>query len=586
MAFKLRDRILGWSIASTLIIVLAVLVLVDSFFSNTLRATTEESLVSGARLAGELHRTRVDGWIQDVARMATEPTLRASLETADPATIGELLDTAQRNARAQWLAIATPDGDVLARSGPVPVERLAAARRLIEDTRYYDYGDLWVVGDGLVEVGASSIEFGASRLGVLVGGRLLDEERANEVAANTGDRVAFLAGDRLAAADAAVPPGIAGEVASVAWGGGPAGAPVRSDDPMTLGPVRDFGMGGEDYLGTALSLHAADGSRIGSLVVFRSLDAALAPVRRLRFALLAIGIAGLVLGLAMSLALSKSVTRPLDRLLAETVRLGSGNLEEPIRKVHEDEIGLLADGFERMRVSLKDARAELIRRERLSAVGQAASALVHDFAQPVTVISAHTEFLAMGGTEEEKKQEITAIRDGIRRIQAMMREVLEFAKGEVRIEKAPTDVAQMLHDVARQSQPVAQAAKVTLEVEPGYSGDWMLDQQRTTRALGNLVRNAAAAMSATGGNIRLRAVRDDGRLRLEVEDDGPGIPEEIRTSLFEPFVSRGKREGTGLGLAIVKNIAESQGGRVAVDTSRGGTVFMLSFPQDAPEDRA
>ena len=70
MAFKLRDRILSWSIASTLIIVLAVIVLVDSFFRNTIRATTEESLVSGARLAGELHRSRVDAWITDVARIA------------------------------------------------------------------------------------------------------------------------------------------------------------------------------------------------------------------------------------------------------------------------------------------------------------------------------------------------------------------------------------------------------------------------------------------------------------------------------------------------------------------------------------
>ena len=200
MAFKLRDRILSWSIASTLIILLAVLILVDSFFSNTIRATTEESLVSGARLAGELHRSRVDGWITDVARMALEPTLRASLETGDPATIGQILDTARVNARADWLAVATPDGDLLAVSGPVPADRLGAAHQLIQDTRYYDYGDLWVEGDSLVEVGASSIVFGAVRLGILFGGRKVDQARATEVATNTGDDVAFLAQGSLATA--------------------------------------------------------------------------------------------------------------------------------------------------------------------------------------------------------------------------------------------------------------------------------------------------------------------------------------------------------------------------------------------------
>ena len=87
MPLKLRDRILSWSIATTLIIVLAVVLLVDSIFRTTIRQTLEESLGSGARLAGELHRSRVDGWITDVARVALEPTLRASLETGDPNTI-------------------------------------------------------------------------------------------------------------------------------------------------------------------------------------------------------------------------------------------------------------------------------------------------------------------------------------------------------------------------------------------------------------------------------------------------------------------------------------------------------------------
>ena len=373
MAFKLRDRILSWSIASTLIIVLAVLLLVDSFFSNTIRTTTEESLVSGARLAGELHRSRVDGWIDDVARMALEPTLRASLETGDPATIEEILDTDRVNARAEWLAVVTPEGDVLARSGPVPSERISAARQLIEDTRYYDYGDLWAQGDSLVEVGASSVNFGALRLGVLFGGRRVDQSRANEVATNTGDDVAFFAGEKVAAADSSVGTERAQDLARVAWIDEQPGIPLRAGDPMSFAPVRDFEMGNEGYLGTALSLHAADGTRVGSLVVFRSLDAALAPVRQLRLALLGIGIAGLLLGLVMSLALTRSVTSPLDRLLKETVRLGSGNLEEPVPQMSGDEIGQLAEGFDRMRVSLKEARAEVIRRERLAAVGQAAS---------------------------------------------------------------------------------------------------------------------------------------------------------------------------------------------------------------------
>ena len=206
---------------------------------------------------------------------------------------------------------------------------------------------------------------------------------------------------------------------------------------------------------------------VGSLVVFRSLDAALAPVGQLRGYLIMVGLGGTVVALTFSLVLTRSVTRPVGRLLTETERLGAGDLDRPIEPMNDDEIGMLASGFERMRVSLREARAELIRGERLSAVGQAASALVHDFAQPVTLISAHTELLALGeGDEAEQQQEVAGIRDALRRLQGMMREVLEFARGEVRIEATEISVQGLLEAVgaaiprAPQLQPSSSVSPV------------------------------------------------------------------------------------------------------------------------------
>ena len=207
---------------------------------------------------------------------------------------------------------------------------------------------------------------------------------------------------------------------------------------------------------------------VGSLVVFRSLDAALAPVGQLRGYLIMVGLGGTVVALTFSLVLTRSVTRPVGRLLTETERLGAGDLDRPIEPMNDDEIGMLASGFERMRVSLREARAELIRGERLSAVGQAASALVHDFAQPVTLISAHTELLALGeGDEAEQQQEVAGIRDALRRLQGMMREVLEFARGEVRIEATEISVQGLLEAVgaAIPARPAAAA------VQLGISGE-------------------------------------------------------------------------------------------------------------------
>ncbi len=508
MGSKLRDRILTWSIASTLVIVLVVLLLVDSVFQNTIRGRLEENLRSGAGLVGELRRSRVDAWITEVAELALEPTLRASLETGDPATIEEILETVRQNVRAEWLAVASPEGDLLARSGSAPFERISASRFLLDEAIYYDTGDVWYQDGQLFDVGVSSLVFGPLRLGVLLGGRGVDRAVAAELSTLTGQRIAFLAGGELAAGDFLLGPEDVGDLLQTDWTVDPDRA--EPGGMAVAGRIREFSLDDEIFLGEPLALLGARNEVVGSLVVFRSLDAALAPVGQLRGYLIMVGLGGTVVALTFSLVLTRSVTRPVGRLLTETERLGAGDLDRPIEPMNDDEIGMLASGFERMRVSLREARAELIRGERLSAVGQAASALVHDFAQPVTLISAHTELLALGeGDEAEQQQEVAGIRDALRRLQGMMREVLEFARGEVRIEATEISVQGLLEEVVRQNRPVVERVGIEIDVDHGYAGPWMLDDQRTTRALGNLVRNAASAMAekGSGGTIRLRSAR-------------------------------------------------------------------------------
>jgi signal transduction histidine kinase len=116
-----------------------------------------------------------------------------------------------------------------------------------------------------------------------------------------------------------------------------------------------------------------------------------------------------------------------------------------------------------------------------------------------------------------------------------------------------------------------------------------MDSGKISRALLNLIKNAKEALDAS----RTRTVRTEGarivaRIRLdestdqvvfEVEDNGPGIPAAIRATLFEPFVTVGKRHGTGLGLSIVKKIAEQHRGSVDASSNDEGTVFRLAIPR-------
>lgn len=171
------------------------------------------------------------------------------------------------------------------------------------------------------------------------------------------------------------------------------------------------------------------------------------------------------------------------------------------------------------------------------------------------------------------------IRKQLDRLTTIRQEILEFVRGEERIDRRPVGVPQLIDELARTLKPGLQKNGIGLGVEHGYTGLWSMDVSGVSRVLENLVRNAQAAIQSDG-TITIRTAATDGALRVEVEDTGPGIPEEIRGSLFEPFVTQGKKEGTGLGLAIVRNIVERHGGAIHFTSSPAGTVFVLEFAGD------
>ena len=106
-----------------------------------------------------------------------------------------------------------------------------------------------------------------------------------------------------------------------------------------------------------------------------------------------------------------------------------------------------------------------------------------------------------------------------------------------------------------------------------------LDEEQMDRALANLVTNAVAAMPGKGAlTIRTRAVSDGTHVALEVADTGPGIPEEYRAKLFQPFFTR-KQGGTGLGLTIARKVVQDHGGTIEVESELGkGSTFSIVLP--------
>ena len=223
-----------------------------------------------------------------------------------------------------------------------------------------------------------------------------------------------------------------------------------------------------------------------------------------------------------------------------------------------------------------------------SAIGMA-EMLAHEIKNPLAGITGAAQLLSMGLNGEDLELTDLIVSES-RRIVALLDQVEQF--GNV---SAPALQPVNLHDVldrARRSAIVGFAAQMSVIEDYDPSLPLALaDPDQLLQVVLNLLKNAAEAAGEAGGRIILRSYyeqslrvrRDNGTgrslpLQIEIEDDGPGLPEDIADEVFEPFVS-GRENGTGLGLALAAKILSDHGGWISVTSAPGKTVFRLSLPR-------
>jgi len=243
-----------------------------------------------------------------------------------------------------------------------------------------------------------------------------------------------------------------------------------------------------------------------------------------------------------------------------------------------------------MQAMLDDLREQLTESQRLATIGTIAAVIAHEFNNLLTPIVSYSQY-ALQSAESNKpdaeliKKALSKAFQSSTKAGRICTSMLGLARGEssfgqVEVQKL---VEETLLVLARDPQKDGIALRV--QVQPGATvyGDHVQLEQ----VLLNLLINARQAMLGRGGSITIRANRtDDGELRLQVVDTGPGIPEKYLTRIFEPFFTtkgtatrKGETKGTGLGLAICKEIVEHHNGRIEVTSEVGkGTTFSLHLP--------
>ncbi|MEE8525974.1 MAG: HAMP domain-containing sensor histidine kinase, partial [Thermoanaerobaculia bacterium] len=295
----------------------------------------------------------------------------------------------------------------------------------------------------------------------------------------------------------------------------------------------------------------------------------------------------LAVGLVLAGAVADRVSAPLRRLAGAAREVGEGALGTRVPEAASGEVGQAITAFNRMSERLAELEAktrELSARQHLGEIGEIARGLAHSLRNPLNALGLSVEELAAGAREgdgDENPELADSARRQIRRIDRSIRSFLALAsQGGGAAEDV--DLAELAEDVALEAlQDSRGRVRVQVDVigdaEPGLAPLSAVEPELRA-VVQALVVNAVEA-SPEGGTVtvRLRSA-DDGRIRLEVEDRGPGLPPEVRDKLFTPHLST-KASGSGMGLFLAHRIATNRyRGRLdLVDLEPTGTRAVLEL---------
>ncbi len=576
---KLRTKFLLSLVLVSASLTWATLLIVRHRVRLRVREEIFEGLRNSVVTFQSLQRQRETTLERSAALLADLPSLKAVMTTQHEATIQDASAEFWRLIGSELFVLAGRSEKLMAlQTATLGFTRSEAQDLLRRSLQNGESRDWWYGGGHLFEVFIQPIYFGSpadnTMLGVLAVGYEIDDRVAEDVSRVAASRVAFRYGRTLVVSTLS-----AAQQTDLGRRGQRATAADFGPEELQLGQER--------FLSTSVEL--APGRSPGvTLSVLKSYDQATGFLENLNRWILAVGVAAVLAGSALVFLISTTfITRPLANLVAGVHALEKGDFAYPLEARGHDEVSELTAAFNRMRRTLQETQRELLNAERLATVGRMASTISHDLRHPLTAILAYAEFLSEGNLDElQRKDFYQEIRLAANRMTEQISSLLGFSKGR-----------EALQPVYGSAEEVIERAIQTVQARPEFRGiaisfshegerDGWFDRGKLDRVLQNLLLNACEAVRPDSGRITVRSRRTAQGLEIRVADNGAGIPEAIRESLFQPFISYGKENGIGLGLAVVQKIMQDHRGHVSVESSGPeGSVFKLILPLTTPADK-
>jgi signal transduction histidine kinase len=301
--------------------------------------------------------------------------------------------------------------------------------------------------------------------------------------------------------------------------------------------------------------------------------------------LLVAGAVAAVVALAIARWLARGMTQPLRDMAEAARRMETGDYTRRVVTDSRDEVGRLADAFNRMSAELDGL--EMLRRELVANVS-------HELKTPISALRAHLENL-LDGVEEPNPETLQVMLVQSERLGRLVDQLLDLSKlesGDVPLEREPVEVAPLVAQVLSEIQVARPEAEVSVsDALPVDLPAVFADRERVHQVLFNLLDNAVR-LTPSGGRVTVTASRHIGSVDVAVADTGPGISAEDLPRVFERFfrvdASRSRDDGgTGIGLAIARSVVEAHGGRIWAESEPGkGSTFTFELPVASAEGEA
>jgi len=511
------------------------------------------------------------------ALMATLPSLKALMTTNDPRTISDDAVDFWKTSGNDLFALVDADEQVLAINArnieDTTVLKQDLQRILSDPSKRY-----LLSGGYLFEYTVQPLYFGSrahgTLLGFVVSGFAINHESLMRVGRGASAEAVFLSMGSVAVSTLSPSKEISAREKLAA---------TKAELPAI------FIVGQERFLTTSVDLTRWSSQPL-RLVVMKSFDAADRAEHEINRLLLIVSMLALLAGSVLMLLLAGAVTGPLEQLASGVRAFGEGKVDHALPEHGPQEVRYLSQVIAQMRdENLKTNRA-LLESERLATIGRMASSISHDLRHYLAAVYANSEFLASPALPPSERSELfDEIRLAVNGTTDLLDSLLIFGRTGSALQRTPTSMTTLVERTVALVRTHPDAAGVTLfinksEVDTSAS----VDTKQMERAIYNLLLNAcqSARESADRREVRLSIHVENEFVVITISDSGQGVPESIRESLFDPFVSLGKQKGTGLGLTLAWSVAREHDGTVLlVSSTPGETIFRLTVKRRSPETK-